>query len=98
MDPINIIGIIFASIFVLFLPGAVLSFVFFEWGKIDLIERLALSFALSIAVVPLIAFYANLMGIPIRRESVFVEVLLIVMAGLLGIMIKRELRLRKKAT
>jgi len=75
----DIFLIIFAAIFILFLPGFVLSLVFFKWGKIDIIERIALSFALSIAVVPLLVFYTNLIGIKITRESVILETLFIVM-------------------
>jgi len=85
----NYLLIIFASIFILFLPGLSLSFAFFKKGTIDLIERVALSFALSISIVPLFAFYLNLLGIPIRRESVIAEVLIIILAGIL-IYILRE--------
>ncbi len=74
----DIFLIIFAAIFILFLPGFVLSLVFFKWGKIDIIERIALSFALSIAVVPLLVFYTNLIGIKITRESVILETLFII--------------------
>ena len=67
--------IIFGSVYVLFLPGFIFTYIFFpktrefetkEKGSIDWIERIALSFALSIAVVPLIIFYLNLAGIPIN--------------------------------
>jgi uncharacterized membrane protein len=73
--------IIFASIFVLFLPGFSLSFALFLRGKVDLIERIALSFALSISSVPLFAFYMNLLGVPIRKESVIAETLIIILLG-----------------
>ncbi len=53
--------------YVLFLPGYIISFIFFK--KIDIIERIALSFALSIAIVPLIIFYLNLIGMPINLWS-----------------------------
>jgi len=56
---LNVLRIIFGSIFILFLPGFAWSFVFFKKGKIDLIERIALSFGLSIALVPLTVFYLN---------------------------------------
>jgi uncharacterized membrane protein len=41
---LNVLRIIFGSIFILFLPGYAWSFVFFKKGEIDLIERIALSF------------------------------------------------------
>ena len=56
---IEILRVIFGSMFVLFLPGFVWSYVFFEKGKIDEIERIALSFGLSIALVPLAVFWLN---------------------------------------
>jgi len=56
---IEILRVILGSAFVLFLPGFVWSYVFFEKGKIDEIERLALSFGLSIALVPLAVFWLN---------------------------------------
>jgi len=90
MDVVNIGLLICASVFILFLPGLTLSFLFFSQGKIDFPERLAISFALSISIVPLIVFYANLIGVPVRRETVFIEVLLIIMAGLMGLVIKKE--------
>jgi len=87
--------IVFGSAYVLFLPGFVLSFVFFpktkefdskdkEKGAIDWIERIALSFALSIAVVPLAVFYLNLIGVKINLLNSFLTILgiLIISSGL----------------
>ncbi len=75
---VEALRIVFGSIYVLFLPGFIISFIFFpktrafedkekdkekgekrEKGAIDWIERIALSFALSIAIVPLVVFYLN---------------------------------------
>lgn len=64
---IEILRMIFGSIFVLFIPGLVWSFVFFGKKEIDWIERVALSFGLSIALVPLTVFYLNyLFSVPIN--------------------------------
>jgi uncharacterized membrane protein len=49
----------FGGLFVLFLPGFAWSYVFFARKNIDWIERLALSFGLSIALVPLSIFWLN---------------------------------------
>jgi uncharacterized membrane protein len=65
---------VLGAVYVLLVPGLVLSFAFFRRGRIDIIERAALSFALSIAVVPLVAFYLNLMGVRISRVNVILEV------------------------
>lgn len=59
MDAGDIFRIIFGSIFVLFVPGFAWSYVFFNRRKIDSIERIALSFGLSIALVPLTVFWFN---------------------------------------
>jgi uncharacterized membrane protein len=77
--------IIFGSLYVLFIPGFIISFIFFKSGKIDLIERLALSFALSIAIVPLAVFYLNLIGIKINLLNNFLTILgvIIISSGIL---------------
>jgi len=86
---IESLRVVYGSVYVLFLPGFVLSFLFFpktkarakdkrEKGSIDWIERIALSFALSIAIVPLVVFYLNLVGIKINTASSFLTVLVIV--------------------
>ena len=112
--------IVFGSLFVLFLPGFILSYVFFPFSKpfdekekdedkneregndgklengkavgnsdndsgnaIDWIERFALSFALSIAVVPLVVFYLNLAGVRISLLNVFLEILAVLIISVL---------------
>jgi uncharacterized membrane protein len=88
--------IIFGSVYVLFLPGFVISYIFFqktkefdsknkEKGSIDWIERIALSFALSIAIVPLVVFYLNLIGLKISLLNSFLTILgiLVVSSGIL---------------
>jgi uncharacterized membrane protein len=78
--------IVLGSFYVLFLPGFVLSYIFFpktkefdekneEKGTIDWIERIALSFTLSIAIVPLVMFYLNLIGIKINTLNSFLTIL-----------------------
>ena len=59
--------VVFGSVFVLFLPGFFLTYNFFK--EQDWLERIALSFALSIAIVPLITFYLSLLGMPISVLS-----------------------------
>ena len=83
--------IIFGSVYVLFLPGFIISYLFFpktkefeskEKGAIDWIERIALSFALSIAIVPLAVFYLNLIGIKINLLNSFLTILGIIIISL----------------
>ncbi|MBP9779907.1 DUF1616 domain-containing protein [Candidatus Gracilibacteria bacterium] len=63
--------IVFGSIFILFLPGYFLVKSFFSDSEIDVLERFALSFALSISVVPLLTFYTNLLGLKITALNVY---------------------------
>ncbi len=80
MGILELLRIIFGSIFVLFIPGFVWSYVFFKKGKIDEIERIALSFGLSITLVPLIVFWLNwLLKIKINIVNVTAVIL-----GLIG--------------
>ena len=80
--------IIFGSVFVLFLPGFLLTYAFFPIKKedqIDWLERIALSFALSIAVVPLVVFYLNLVGLKISTLNTFLVVLgIIIVSGIIA--------------
>jgi uncharacterized membrane protein len=87
---LEILRMIFGAVFVLFLPGFVLSFAFFKKNSIDIIERLALSFALSIAAVPLVAFYLNLLGIKISFWSIVVETLAIIAAGGIAVLVRNK--------
>ena len=59
MDILLGLRILFGAVFVLFIPGFAWSFVFFAREEIDGIERIALSFGLSIALVPLTIFWLN---------------------------------------
>ena len=94
--------IVFGSIFVLFIPGFIISYIFFpktkefdskdkEEGAIDWIERIALSFALSIAIVPLAVFYFNLAGIKINLLNSFLIILIIISVSL-GIIYWKNLK------
>jgi uncharacterized membrane protein len=75
---LDIVIKIFLAVYVLFIPGLLLSFLFFRPKQIDIIERIALSFALSIAVVPLLVFYTNLIGVKITQLSVALQILALI--------------------
>jgi uncharacterized membrane protein len=78
MDPLTLIRMIIGSIFVLFIPGFAWTFAFFEKNEIDAIERIALSFGLSIALVPLTVFYLNyLFHIKITALNSFIVILVL---------------------
>lgn len=100
LNMLDAFRIVFGSVYVLFLPGFVISFIFFpktkkfddgkdikeeredESGAIDWLERIALSFALSIAIVPLAVFYLNLIGLKINVLNSFLTILGIIIIGL----------------
>lgn len=56
MSVLEALRVFFGLVFVLFVPGFAWSYVFFTGKSIDWIERIALSFGLSIALVPLVTF------------------------------------------
>ena len=82
---VSIFRIIFGSIFILFLPGYYLTLSFFDKKEIDFLERFALSFALSISVVPLLSFYLNLIWVKITELSVYLIVLFIIILNIIYI-------------
>ena len=84
----NVLTVI-TTISLLFIPGFVVSLIFFSWEKIDWIERIALSFAFSVAIVPLVVFYTNLFGIPISLQTILVQVLGISVFSVLILLIKQ---------
>jgi len=53
--------IFFGSVFILFVSGFAWSYVFFARKNIDWVERVVLSFGLSIVLVPLAGFWFNLL-------------------------------------
>lgn len=61
----NIIGLILGSIFIIFVPGYIWSYVFFPIGakdlgkNIDLLERIAISIGISLTLIPLFLFGIN---------------------------------------
>ena len=89
LNLISSLRIVYGSVYVLFLPGFLMSYLFFpvtseieKKGSIDWIERIALSFALSIAIVPLLIFYLNLAGMRITALNSVIVVLIIILLSL----------------
>jgi len=76
--------------FILFIPGYILIFALFPSKKtdrgIDLIERIALSFGLSIAIVPLLGLLLNYTPWGIRLEPILLSLFFFIMGvGFLAI-------------
>ncbi len=75
--PDNIGRVIFGLPFILFFPGYVLIGTLFpERKSLDLIERIALSFGISIAVVPLIGFGLNYTPFGIRLTPILISLVI----------------------
>lgn len=90
MTLLQIIRIIFGSVYVLFLPGFILTFIFYNRKEIDWLERITLSLALSIATVPMVVFLLNLLGVKITTFNVVIEILWIILFGVGGIIFRRS--------
>lgn len=87
--------IIFGSVFLLLLPGYVWSFVFWKRNEIDFIERFALSLALSLALVPLVVYALNRIGIPITLWNSIMEISGLILVGALTIMVMNYFEKKK---
>ena len=83
---LDLLQMAFGSIFVLFLPGFALSWVFFpQKSEIGWVERIALGFGLSISAVPLTMFYLNfLFGVKINIQNVAIIAAAITLIAYLG--------------
>ena len=112
---LSALRIVFGSVYVLFIPGFIITYIFFpktkpfdekesksknkesekDKGAIDLLERIALSFALSIAIVPLIVFYLNLIGIKINLLNSFLTIagIILVSVIILKVRLKKARRI-----
>jgi uncharacterized membrane protein len=89
VDVVEIIRIIFVSLFVLFQPGFAWSFVYFAKEEIDWIERIALSFGLSIAFVPLAVFWLHyFLGVKINLLNVSIVILTLTGAAIVAYRMK----------
>ena len=88
-DTLEIIAGIAKALYILLVPGLAASFLFFKRGRVEGIARLALGFALSIAIVPMLVFYLNLAGLRLSFLMVFIIVsvsivMILVTAWLMG--------------
>ena len=82
--------IVFGSVYVLFLPGYVLGYLFFK-SSIDIIDRIVLSIALSMTVVPLLTFFSNFFfGLKISFLSSFVIISLVIAVSLVLLRYKKS--------
>lgn len=74
MAQLSAVSMIIGAAIVLFWPGFVVSFVIFRPKTIDTVERFTFSLVLSIAIVPLLTFVLNVLGIRITEPVILLEV------------------------
>lgn len=78
---VEILQAILGLVLVLFLPGFVATYVIFpKKDEIDEVERFALSFGLSIAIVPLMVFALSIVGIQINLVNIVLEIVILITA------------------
>ncbi|MBA7672268.1 hypothetical protein ES703_80443 [subsurface metagenome] len=97
VEGLSVIRAIIGFILVFFLPGFAWTLVFFRGKQINVVERVALSFGLSIAVVTISIFALNLLvGVEITGFNsvlIIVAVTIIpVVAYYLSKLVRRRLR------
>ena len=91
INEISPIRIIFGLPLVLFLPGyALIAVLFPRKDDLDVIERIALSFGLSIAVVPLLGMALNYTPFGIRLSPVLIVLSVFTISLALGAYVRRS--------
>jgi len=84
LDVDGTVRIVLGLPFILFIPGYILIFALFPGKKtdtgIDIIERIALSFGLSIAIVPLIGLGLNYTPWGIRLEPILFSIFIFIIS------------------
>jgi uncharacterized membrane protein len=83
-DILSIVSAFFGILFVLFIPGYALTWAFYpRKEQLELIERIILSFALSISTVSLFIFFMNyVLKISINIFSVFLVIIFLTFLGI----------------
>ncbi len=95
LERLFIIRAILGIILVLFLPGFAWTLVFFKGKQINAIERIALSFGLSIAVVTISIFPLNvLIGIKITGFNSLLIIIAVTIIPLVFYYLNRLIRQR----
>lgn len=79
---VDTLRIVFWSVWLLFIPGYWLTKAWFQDDDIDILEIIALSFAFSISVIPLLVFYLNLIWLAINQWLVYGTVIAVTIVGM----------------
>ena len=93
MSILDGLRLFFGAIFILLLPGLVWSFVFFNRRGVEWIERIAISFGLSIVVVTLSLFLVNrLIGVRITGFNSVMVIILVTILPVIAYYLNRLIR------
>jgi uncharacterized membrane protein len=99
MNGLEALRIFLGTVFVLFVPGLAWSYVFFARKKIDWIERVALSFGLSIALVPIAVFWLSwLFQMKVNLLSISATVVGLTVLAMVYLFTRRSTRARNAAS
>jgi Predicted membrane protein len=94
---IDVMKIILGVIVILVLPGYIWSYVFFKREELDVLERVAVSIGLSIAIVPLLIFLLNqVFGMKITFTNSLLTLLFFCLSGFALIFLKNKAALNVK--
>lgn len=78
---LQLIKIILGLIYLLFLPGFVLSFFLIQDRNVISIKRITFSIALSCTIAPVIVFYGYKIGFPVKVLNIILEILLVLITS-----------------
>ena len=95
MPIIDSFRIVFGLVYILFLPGFIWSFVFWQRSEIIFIERLVFSVIISIIITPLIIFMFDKIGFAINKMNLILEVMGIIILGIIILFFKNN-KLKKE--
>jgi len=76
--------VVFTGFYILFLGGYLWSYVFFRYTDINSVERVCISFLMSIIVLPLLVYYLKRIGLSINLLSVISVNFFFCLSGFLG--------------
>jgi len=89
--------IVFGSVYLLFIPGFVWSWIFWKKDQLDAIERFTLSLALSIALIPLVVFLLNKVGVKINLVNSVLETLGVIVVGIIILFLENVFKNKKSS-
>lgn len=96
--PLGIIRLVLGLFFILFVPGQYLQSTLFPGNAhLDGPERIALSFGLSIAVIPPLALAIDYSPVPVNLDSIVVaETIVIIFFGVTAWLLRRRIPLERR--